>query len=299
LRAAGGGTAQAVASRSLASAQAFAAKHGVERAVEGYAALLDADDLDAVYIPLPNGMHAEWTIAALRAGKAVLCEKPLSASLPEAEQILAVARETGGLLWEAFVFPFHEQTRRVLQIVGSGELGRVGEIRTVFNARIANPDDVRWDPDLAGGALNDLGCYCVHLGTILLGETPTRALAMETPTERGVDLTTQAILEYPSGRRLTLSCSFDLVWEAGATVAGTQGALLITNPFHATDGDFIEIRTGGPALREEWPSVSPTFTPALRRINAAIVGHEAPQHLAVSDALPTATGMELIRQCAR
>jgi predicted dehydrogenase len=282
----------------MASAQAFAAQQNVGRAVEGYHALLEADDVDAIYVPLPNGMHAEWTEAALRAGKAVLCEKPLASSLAQAEAVAAVVRETGGLLWEAFVFPFHEQTSRVLEIVGSGELGQLGEIRAYFNAQIPNPSDVRWDPELAGGALNDLGCYCIHLGTIFFGETARRAQAMQTLTERGVDLTTQGILEYPSGRRLTFSCSFETVWEAGATIAGTRGTLSISNPFHATPGDYLEIRTGGHTLREEHSSVSPTFTDALRHINAAIRGEEAPRHLAMTDALSTATAMELVRRAA-
>lgn len=299
LRAAGGGIAQAVASRSLAAARDFADRHGVLRAVEGYGELLEAGDIDAIYVPLPNGMHAEWTIAGLRAGKAVLCEKPLACSLAEAEDILAVARDTGGLLWEAFVYPFHQQTRRLLEIVESGELGRVGEIRSVFNAQIPNPEDARWDPSLAGGALNDLGCYCIHFASTVFAETPSRARAMETLTERGVDLTTQGILEYPSGRRLTFSCSFDFIWEAGATISGTDGLIHITNPFHAREGDYIEIVRGDRREREAYPSTAPTFTAALRHINAAIRGDEEPLHLAIHDTLPAATGMELVRRDAR
>jgi predicted dehydrogenase len=283
----------------LRSAQEFAQTQAIERAIEGYDALLEADDVDAIYIPLPNGMHAEWTIKALRAGKAVLCEKPLACSLEEAEEILRAVRETGCLLWEAFVFPFHEQTRRILQIVESGEIGEIGEIRSHFNAQMTNPDDVRWDPELAGGALNDIGCYCVHLGSIVLGEVPTRAAAMQTLTERGVDLTTQGILEYPSGRRLTFSSSFALQLDRGATIGGTGGHVVITNPFHAEPGDYIEVVAGKASRREELPASRPTFTAAIRHINDAIREREEPRHLALTDALPTATGMDLIRRSAR
>jgi predicted dehydrogenase len=299
LRAAGGGSARAVASRSLQSAEEFARKQDIERPIEGYEGLLEADDIDAVYIPLPNSLHAEWTIKALQAGKAVLCEKPLACSLAEAEQVLTVARDTGRLLWEAFVFPFHEQTHRIVQILESGEIGEIGEIRAHFNAQMTNPKDVRWDPQLAGGALNDIGCYCVHLGTTLLGETPTRAVGMETLTERGVDETTQAILEYPSGRRLTLSSSFALQLDTGATIGGTGGHLYASNPFHARSRDYFEVVTGKSSQRQEYPSTDPTFTSALRHINAAIMGQEEPRHLALTDGLPTATGMELIRRSAR
>ena len=127
----------------------------------------------------------------------------------------------------------------------------------------------------------------------------TRAVAMETVTERGVDLTTQGILEYPSGRRLTFSSSFALQLDRGATIGGTNGHLTVPNPFHAEPGDYLEIVTGDRSRREERPPSHPTFGDALRHINGAVAGQEEPRHLALTDALPTATAMELIRRSAR
>src|SRR6478609_6730677 len=143
LRAAGGIPA-AVAGRDLGRAQAWAEQHGVDRAVAGYHALIDDPDIDALYIPLPNALHAEWTTRALRAGKPVLCEKPLCGTLAETEQVLAVATETGTLLWEAFVFPFQEQLTRIRHLLADGVIGELREIQSNFHFPMDDPDrDIR------------------------------------------------------------------------------------------------------------------------------------------------------------
>ena len=132
--------AAAVAGRDGERAKQWAAEHGVERAVTGYQALIDDPDIDALYIPLPNSLHAEWTIKALRAGKPMLCEKPLCGTLAETEQVLAVARETGTLLWEAFVFPFNEQMDRVRSLLADGAIGELREIQSDFHFLMTKPE---------------------------------------------------------------------------------------------------------------------------------------------------------------
>ena len=151
LRATGEGIALTVASRDRARAEAWANEHGVARGVEGYEHVVTDPEIEAVYIPLPNGLHAEWTIAALQAGKAVLCEKPLCGTVEDTERVLATARASTGPLWEAFVFPFHEQMDRVRQMLDDGVVGRVREIQSRFHFVLDDPEDIRLFAELAGG----------------------------------------------------------------------------------------------------------------------------------------------------
>src|SRR5499427_1518598 len=158
-----GGEAAVVAGRDAERTSRWARDNAVGRAVAGYQALIDDPDIDALYIPLPNSLHAEWTIRALRAGKPVLCEKPLCGTLAEAEQVLAVAAETGTLLWEAFVFPFHAQFAAVQKLLADGAIGELLEIQSDFHFLLRNPANIRLARDLDGGALNDVGCYPVRI----------------------------------------------------------------------------------------------------------------------------------------
>lgn len=164
-----GGVAAAVAGRDAGRTGQYARDHGIERAITGYQNVIDDPAVDALYIPLPNSLHAEWTIAALRAGKPVLCEKPLCGSLAETEHVLAVAAETGTPLWEAFVFPFHDQFARVTALIADGAIGDLREVQSNFHFSVGRPDNIRLSRDLDGGALNDVGCYPVRLALELFG----------------------------------------------------------------------------------------------------------------------------------
>ena len=137
------GVALTVGSRTLERGRAWAEEHGVTRAVEGYDAVIADPEVEAIYIPLPNGLHAEWTIAALEAGKVVLCEKPLCGTVEDTERVLAAARATGVPLWEAFVFPFHEQMDLVRAMLADGTIGTVREIQSRFHFVLDDPDDIR------------------------------------------------------------------------------------------------------------------------------------------------------------
>ncbi len=160
----------AVAGRDLARAEQYAQAHGVERAVQGYQALIEDPDVDALYIALPNSLHAQWTISALEAGKPVLCEKPLCGMLADTERVLEVAKRTGTLLWEAFVFPFNEHLRHVRALLDGGAIGELREIQSDFHFRVTRPDNIRLSADLEGGALRDVGCYPVRLAQEFFGE---------------------------------------------------------------------------------------------------------------------------------
>src|SRR5712691_44556 len=197
LRAAGGIPA-AVAGRDFDRTERYAREHGVERAMHGYRSLIDDPAVDAAYIALPNSLHAEWTIRALEAGKPVLCEKPLCGTLADTERVLSVARETGTLLWEAFVFPFNEYMQRIRSMIAEGAIGDLREIQSDFHFRVSRPDDnIRMSAELQGGALLDVGCYPIRLAQEFFGEHRSAWAARE--VGHGVDVETWGSLGYTDG----------------------------------------------------------------------------------------------------
>jgi predicted dehydrogenase len=287
-----GGDASAVAGRDAARAGQFARGNGIARGVEGYQALIDDPAIDALYIPLPNSLHAEWTIRALEAGKPVLCEKPLCGTLADTERVLAAARQTGTLLWEAFSFPFHAQLARIKALIAAGEIGDLMEIKSNFHFTISRPDNIRLSRYLQGGALLDVGCYPVRLAQELFGPDRESCWAQATWGGQDVDVDTWAVVNYPAGRRLLLSCGFGRSYDTFTSLEGTGGQIRVTNPFHPGPTDSYELRAG----RKE-PTSSPaapdelSFAPLTRHINAVLRGEEEPRLLAVDTALPTAQSL--------
>jgi predicted dehydrogenase len=296
---AGGGVAQVVGSRDGARAQRFAQAAGVTRGVGGYAAVLEDPEVEAVYIPLPNALHAEWTMAALEAGKAVLCEKPLCASPEETEQVLAVARRTGRPLWEAFVFPFHQQMDQLQAWLAEGAIGTLQEIHSSFHFRLEDPGDIRLSLPLAGGALNDLGCYPVRLARLLFGAEAIGAAARARFLPDGVDVELWGVVDFPGDRRLFLSCG--LRWDGlpFTRLIGTAGEIRLSHPYHPRARDRLERIRGEEVLIRHPTPDEPSFTAALRHIHEVVRGRAQPRHLAVEDALGNARALELLRQSAR
>ena len=296
LRAAGGIPA-AVAGRDLGRAQAWAEQHGVDRAVAGYQALIDDPDIDALYIPLPNSLHAEWTIKALRAGKPVLCEKPLCGTLAEAEQVLAVAGETGTLLWEAFVFPFHAQFASVQKLLADGAIGELLEIQSDFHFMVGNPANIRLARDLDGGALNDVGCYPVRIALELFGAGHTDAWATAVWGGHDVDVDTQGSLGFPGGRRLLLTCGMRRAYDTFTRLLGTAGQIQLTNPFHPGRGDSYTVLTDGePPRTLDAGAAEPSFTGMIRHIQNVLHGGEAPRQLALDTSLASARALHDLHQ---
>lgn len=295
LRAAGG-VAAAVAGRDLARAEHYASAHGVGRAVLGYQALIEDPAVDALYIALPNSLHAEWTIRALEAGRPVLCEKPLSGVLADTERVLSAARRTGTLLWEAFVFPFGEQMTRIKSLVDDGAIGELREIQSDFHFRVSRPDNIRMSADLQGGALRDVGCYPVRLAQAFFGEHASAQSAHE-PGGQGVDIETWGTLGYGDGRRLLLSCGMRRGFDTFSRLLGTSGQLHISNPFHPGPGDHVTLypADGEPSA---WtaPSTEPSFTAALRHIDSVLLGREEPRLLATETSLATARALHDLAQ---
>jgi len=290
-----GGVAAAVAGRDLARAQQWAAENRVDRAVQGYQALIEDPGIDALYIPLPNSMHAEWTIRALQAGKPVLCEKPLCGVLSDTESVLEIARESGVLLWEAFVFPFNELMGRLRSLVADGAIGELREIQSNFHFKLTHPQNIRLSADLQGGALRDVGCYPVRLAQEFFGEHETASAAHEIGGD-GVDIETWGMLGYAGGRTLLLSCGMRRERDTFSRLVGTAGQIHMTNIFHPDGSDHVTLYQPGaePAeFRLRLPE--PSFAAALRHINAAIRGQEEPRLLAVDSSLVTARALHDLR----
>lgn len=301
LDASGDGEAALVGGRDLERAQHFATECGIATAVEGYERVLADDSIDAVYIPLPNGLHAEWTIRALRAGKAVLCEKPLTSSLEDTERVLGVARDVSGLLWEAFVFPFREQTRHVQTIIADGEIGEVREVQSTFHFGLTERDNIRLSPELGGGALMDVGCYCIAFARTVMRSDAEGATAMLRLAPEGVDEEAAGVLEFPGERQLVFSCGMRRGQQDCFTrILGTDGEIRLTNPYHPGALDRMAVRRWGEDLldRTAPDEGEPSFTQAIRHIHRVIRGREQPSHLATADALGNAAALDVIRRSA-
>jgi predicted dehydrogenase len=228
----------AVASRDIAKAQAFAAEFGVARALGGYGALIANPDVDAIYIPLPNSMHAEWGIAAAKAGKHVLCEKPLAMNLADTKAMFAAARAAGTVLLEGYPWWFQPQTSDMLALIEGDALpiGRVRLVQASIGFTVGNPGaNIRMKPELGGGALYDAGCYPLSLIRLVMGDAPTSVTA-HSVYANGVDLATMATLTWADGRRAQLSCSMDSANHRRGLIAGSAGTIETEYLNHTSDG---------------------------------------------------------------
>ncbi len=224
------GTLAAIASRHLEMARAWAAEFGVEKAHGDYRSLLDDPAVDAVYIPLPNELHAPWVTAAAVAGKHVLCEKPLALDAPEARALAAHCRSCGVVLSEAFMWRHQPRTAALRRLVADGALGDLRLVRASFSFPI-DPGDWRLDPARGGGALWDVGCYGVSAARFFAGAEPdaVRSLARFGPT--GVDLSLTAELRFPTGVLGLVDCSFEQPFRCVYELVGTRGAIDVPDAF--------------------------------------------------------------------
>jgi predicted dehydrogenase len=217
---------EAVASRQLDKAQAFAAQFGIARALGSYEALLADPQIEAIYIPLPNHLHAQWAIRAAEAGKHVLCEKPLTLTLADARAMFDAARRHGVMLLEAYPYYFQPQTGDMLDLLHKGAIGEVRSVQASFGFTLAQgTGNIRWQPDMGGGALLDAGAYPISLIRLVMGQTPVRVLADANWSDTGVDISMAALLRYADGRQATMSCAMDAANYRRATIVGSQGTL--------------------------------------------------------------------------
>src|SRR5579859_63597 len=232
IRASSNGVVAAIASRDMARAERVADLFPGARPYATYEALLDDPAVDAVYIPLPNGLHAEWTMRAAAAGKHVLCEKPLGATEDEVRRMITASQQAGVLLMEAFMYRFHPQIRYALEEISQGAIGPVRLARGAFAFDIrSRPDDIRLRADLAGGSLMDVGCYPLNFCRAVFGRAPRDVAArVDVPSGSEVERTVAAVLDFGGGRLGMLESSFELPWHQHMEILGETGRLLLPRP---------------------------------------------------------------------
>ena len=221
----------AVASRDAEKASTFAAELDIPQAHGSYQALLETDAIDAVYIPLPNSLHREWTIKAAEAGKHILCEKPLALNAAECDEMAAAANQNGVLLMEAFMYRFHPQTERVLELIRSGVIGEPRLIHAAFTFRVSSPDNIRLQPELGGGSLMDVGSYCINVSRTLAGAEPVEVQAYANWAETGVDGQMAGTLRFADGLLAQFDTGLTLERREFYQVAGTEGHIEVPAAF--------------------------------------------------------------------
>jgi D-xylose 1-dehydrogenase (NADP+, D-xylono-1,5-lactone-forming) len=288
----------AVGSRDDERAHAYAREHGLERSYGSYEGLLADPDIEAVYISLPNSLHVEWTLRALDAGKHVLVEKPFSRHADEVEEAFDRADAAGLVLSEGFMWRHHPQTRRLTELISAGTIGNVRAVRAAFAFDLAaerGTGDTRFDPWLDGGALMDVGCYCIS-GIRLVGGEPERVRGEQTVGPSGVDVVFVAALACPNGVLGHFDCAFVGPRRASLEVVGDDAVILVPDPF-TPKLPGIELRR--PGAEPEAIPVEPAnaYRLELENVSAAIRG-EAPLLLGRDDALAQARAIEALYQSA-
>jgi predicted dehydrogenase len=291
----------AVGSRDLGRAQAFAGEHGLARAYGSYEELLADPEVDAVYNPLPNSLHVEWSIKALEAGKHVLCEKPMSRHPEEVERAFDVAEREGRVLEEAFMWRHHPQVARARELLAAGDVGELRVIRAAFAFNAGDPNDIRLQADLDGGGLMDVGCYCLSGCRTLASAEPIRAYAeligSHPPAPEGhrgnggVDIALTATLRFPGDVLAHFDCGLSYLGGDQLEAVGSEGSIFLDDPWHGREA-VIELRRNGTVERIE---TGPANSYALELADfEAAVREQRPPLLTRADAVAQARAIEAL-----
>jgi predicted dehydrogenase len=294
----------AVAARDLSRGRDFAAKHGIARVHDGYEALLADPDLDAIYNPLPNGLHGKWTRAAIDAGKHVLCEKPFTANAAEAREIADVAARSDRVVMEAFHYRYHPLALRTEQIIASGALGKLTRVESALCFPLPKFSDIRYNYALAGGALMDAGCYAVHMVRTFGGSTPEVVGAQAKLRDSQIDRAMTAELRFAEGHTGQIRCSMwsSRLLEISTLVVGERGELRLFNPVTPHFINRLAIRTPD-GKRVERFRRRPSYAYQLDAFAAAVLRGEpvkttpedAIENMTVIDSIYRAAGLPLRR----
>jgi predicted dehydrogenase len=287
----------AVGSRDLARAQAYADEHGIARAHGSYEDLLADPEVDAVYIPLPNSMHVPWSVRALEAGKHVLSEKPLTRHPAQVDEAFDAADRAGRVLMEAFMWRFHPQTEELVRLVRSGTIGDVRLVRTAFGFGSLHPDNVRLQASLEGGALMDVGCYCVSALRLLCGE-PLRVSGEQVEGGDGVDIRFAGVMRFEGDALGTFDCGMDVFRRNSIEVVGSTGEIHVPSPWQTPLGAEILVRReGSDAVERIVPDAVDPYARELDEIEAAVLEGRPPR-LDRSESLGQARAIEALYRAA-
>jgi D-xylose 1-dehydrogenase (NADP+, D-xylono-1,5-lactone-forming) len=283
-----------VASRDQARADAYAKEWEIPRAYGSYEALLADEEIEAVYISLPNTMHCEWSINALEAGKHVLCEKPMSRHTAEVEAAFDAAERTGRLLSEAFMYRHNPQTKRVKELVAGGAIGELRLIRSAFSYSLYDEDNIRLRTDLEGGALMDVGCYTVS-GSRLLGGEPERVYGEAWFGPSGTDWVFGGTLRFPGNVLALFDCGTAMPERDELEAVGSEGSVFLDDPWHC-NVPVIELRREGKVERIELEPAD-SYRLELENVSEAIRG-EGELLLGREDAVAQARTLEALHESA-
>ena len=284
----------AIGGRDGARTQAYARQNGIARAHASYDALLADPEVDAVYISLPNSLHAEWSIRALESGKHVLCEKPFSQHPEDVEEAFDVAERQGRVLSEGLMWRHHPQTHELLRLTREGAVGPVRLVRAQFSFLAESADDIRLDPELDGGALMDVGCYCISAIRAIAGE-PLSLAGEESLGPSGVDVVFTGTARCPDDVLAHFDCGFAMPDRAGIEVVGEDGIIVVPSPWHP-DEHGIELNRADGVDRIEVPPAD-SYQLELENIADAISG-AAPLLLGRDDAVGQARAIEALYRSA-
>jgi predicted dehydrogenase len=263
----------AVASRDPAKLAEFQALFGSFKTHDSYEALLEDPAVDAIYIPLPNSMHREWAIRAMRCGKHVLCEKPLALNSQEAAEMIQVAQECKLLLMEAFMYRYTDRMSQINRVLGSGVLGQIRSVNSTFRFLLDRENTIKENPELGGGALYDVGCYPLNLIGLVAGAEPV-SVAVECDKSHGVDINLSALLRYESGLIASLHCGFNAFGRMHSEIIGTDGTLLAPDTFLDDAGQLALHTRQGCALIPV--AESDRYGEEIRDFSAAILENRSP-----------------------
>ena len=288
----------AVAARDASRAKAFAAKHGIARVHDSYEALLADPDIDAIYNPLPNGLHGKWTRAALTAGKHVLCEKPFTANAAEARSIAELAAQSDKVVMEAFHYRYHPMALRIEEIIASGELGKLKRVEASLCFPLPKFSDIRYDYALAGGAMMDAGCYPVHMVRTFGGSTPEVVSAQAKLHGPQIDRAMTAELQFADGHTGRIRCSMwsPRLLDIRARVIGDQGELRALNPLLPQIYHRLSVRSANGKRAERFPRRA-TYAYQLDAFAAAVL-HGEPVKTTPEDAIENMTVIDAIYRAA-
>jgi len=284
----------AVASRDQGRAEEYARKWEIERAYGSYDALLEDPDVEAVYISLPNTLHCEWSIRAVEAGKHVLCEKPLSRHTADVEQAFDAAERSGRLLSEAFMYRHNPQTARLAELVREGAIGELRLVRSAFSYSLYDAENIRLRPDVEGGSLMDVGCYCVS-GSRLLGGEPESVFGQAYVGPSRTDWVFTGAMRFPGDVLAQFDCGTSLPDRDELEAIGTEGALFLDDPWHCRT-PVIELRRDDGIERIELDPVD-SYRLELENLSDAIRG-EAPLLLGREDGVAQARALEALHRSA-
>lgn len=235
----------AVASRSQSTADAYAGEWKIPRAHGSYEALINDPEIDVIYNSLPNHLHAEWTIKALRAGKHVLCEKPFALTVDEVDAVATAVKETGKVAAEAFMYRHHAQTLKVKEIVDSGQLGTLQLIKGAFSFKLEREGDIRWMLELGGGSIWDVGCYPISYARMLVGAEPVEVFGWQVTGPGGGDETFTGQMRFANGVHMQFDSSFKVPLRSYMEIVGTEGTLIVPNPFKPGKSNSLQLNREG------------------------------------------------------